>query len=229
MKNRTPMSSRRRYAIGTVLVLVVASLAFAGTVIAGDTAATKPDLSTADVSAICSVVSQWNQGDSVPWPASAAAVDLSEDASSQMKSDYRALVDRVGTSEFVSAEGSFDVAGYAEYQREESPDSVCLGHEAEALSVEPVTQEKNGDLIAKVMVWQGWNTAEVDPKTGAIIKEYHIDQTPVHIYTLRNTASGWRIVKETRYYQESSDADVTQYGPDTPHKVLPPNGEVTQE
>jgi len=226
MRTHEMSGIRWRRLAGICCVAAAICLTFAAVGLAVDEGASAPELSAADTASMTSLVTLWNQGNSPAWPGSTADVTLSKAASEKMNIDHRALAEQVGTDEFIKTEGAFDVAGYMSYQRQEAPDSACLAHEAKAVSIEPVRQNENGDIVAKVMVWQGWKTAEVDVKTGDVVATHLIDQTPVHVYVFRKTDGGWRIVKETRYYRESSDADLSQFGPDTPHKVLPPTDEV---
>ena len=127
-------------------------------------------------------------------------------------------------AQFVERRGSFDLADYEELQRQEAPESVCLAHDVEILYVKPLLQQDDGDVIVEVMVWsEGWTAGEVTRKQARSVKTHKIDQTPVHVYAVRK-GLGWRIAAEYRS-TKSTDADMDQYGPDTPHDVRPPTSE----
>jgi len=206
-------------------VAMGAVMLVAGSVLAGDVSSPTASLSADDEAALCAVISEWNQGKAVAWPAELNSTRLSKAEAADMNEAYRELVSRVGTAEFVKAQGSRDIAGDEEYTRKEAPESVCLAHEAKVVSVELVDTTDEGDVVVRAMVWQGWRTGLVDIESGKVVKTFMIDQSPVHMYVARKTQNGWRLVAEYRYYQESADADRSQYGADTPHTVRAPTSE----
>lgn len=210
---------------GLIAVAVVILGAGASTVLAGDDDGDAPSLSPSDIDAIGSVIETWNESMSLAWPSSPAVTEMSVARAEAVNDAYREAVLAVGTPEFVERWGSFDLAAYEELQRQEAPESVCLAHEVETLRVKPLLQQDDGDVIVEVMVWQGWTAGEVDATAGEVVRTYRIDQTPVHVYAVRKTDLGWRIAAEYRYYQQSADADMDQYGPNTPHEVRPPTSE----
>jgi len=219
-----PCEWRLRRPLLLVLPVVLLGLA-ASTVLAGEDDGAAPSLGAGDIDSIGSLVETWIEGRMAPWPAAPSDMELDAAAASSLNETYATVVGEVGTLEFVKRHATFDLAAYEQYLRHEAPDTVFIAHEAQVLSIEPLLTQEDGDVVVKVMVWEGWTAGGVDVKSGEVVDTNKIDQTPVHVYAIRKTDVGWRLAAEYGYYQRSADGDMMKYGPDTPHKVLPPTSE----
>jgi hypothetical protein len=211
-KECSVLDRRELFSLGPALTAGTTALC-----IGAANAARDAELSESEATDVASLCEVWFAGALPIWPTSAKACDLSASTARGINAERRQLAEEVGTPEFVAQHGAFDVASYMEYQRKDCPESVWTGHDVKVLSVEVRGATDDGDLVVWVRVWEGWHSASVDPATGALVKERTVDQTPTHEVIVRKTEGGFRIVEVNEDVVESSDADLSAYGPETAH------------
>jgi len=93
--------------------------------------------------------------------------------------------------------------------------------QSQVVSLRFVRRDWHGAIVCDAMIWLGDHLAVWDAKTKRFVSPRLVDTESLYELVFRREAGRWRLASGDvlRY---SLDASRRQFGPDTPHRLMPP-------